>query len=91
MQKTANQRAIHRIRILKGLLHKLEVAIQDGTYCPDLLNRSLAIQRALKSLDALLLETHLDSCVKSHMKNDKRSTELRKELLNLYKLSRKDT
>lgn len=90
MTKDATKRSIHRVRILKGLIVKLESMVENETYCLDTLHQSLAIQRALKSLDTLLLENHLDTCVKKHMKTGKRSEELREELLTLYKLSRKD-
>jgi len=90
MPRDATQRAIHRVRILKGLLEKLEEGIAREDYCVDLLNRSLAVQRALKSLDAHLLDQHLNSCVRSHMTKGKRSEELREELRTIYKLSRKN-
>lgn len=90
MKREATKRAVHRVRILKGLLDKLEVSIRDDAYCMDVLNQSLAIQRALRSLDGLLLEKHFDSCVKKQMKGGAKSGEIREELLNLYKLSRKN-
>lgn len=90
MPRNATQRAVHRVRILKGLLEKLEVSISEGAYCLDVLKQSLAVQRALKSLDAHILESHLNSCVKNQMKSGDRSDVLRKELLNIYKLSRKE-
>lgn len=87
MPRSATQRSIHRIRILKGLLNKLETSVEDEEYCTDLLNQTLAIQRALKSLNSVLLEKHLSTCVKNNMKDGKRSKELREELLALFKLS----
>ena len=90
MEKTATQRAVHRVRIIKGLLDKLEGGIESETYCVDLLTQSLAVQRALKSLDAHILDQHLNSCVKSHMTQEKESNDLREELLAIYKLSRKN-
>ncbi|NQV12050.1 metal-sensing transcriptional repressor [Candidatus Uhrbacteria bacterium] len=91
MKQDATKRAIHRVRILKGLMGKLEAGIQDKSYCVDLLNQSLAIQKALKSLDAHLLDQHLNSCVKSHMTKGSKSEHLREELLKIYKLSRKNS
>lgn len=90
MTRDATQRAVHRVHILKGLLEKLEEGIANKDYCVDLLNQSLAVQRALKSLDAYLLDQHLNSCVKAHMMKGKESEQLRKELLEIYKLSRKN-
>lgn len=84
------QRAVHRVKILKGLLSKLEASIIQEEYCMNLLNQSLSIQRALKSLDSLLLEQHLGSCVKEHMKEDKASKKIRDEILELFCLSKKN-
>jgi DNA-binding FrmR family transcriptional regulator len=89
MKKTKKQRAVHRVQILKGLLNKLEASIDKDEYCVETMNQSLAIQRAFKSLDSLLLEKHLDCCVKGRMKNDKESEKIRKELLELFSLSKK--
>lgn len=91
MKRDATQRAIHRVHILKGLMSKLALGIENKTYCVDLLNQSLAIQRALRSLDSLLLDQHLNSCVKSHMKDGKKGDELREELLTIYQLTRKNS
>lgn len=90
MPRDSTQRAIHRVRIIKGLVEKLEEGIKSGAYCVDLLNRSFALQRALKSLDAHLLDQHLNSCVKSHMIKGNESDDLREELLKIYKLDRKN-
>lgn len=89
MARSTSQRSIHRIRIIRGLINSLETAVEGEEYCIDVLKKSLAIQSALKSLDSLMLEKHLDSCVKGNMKGGKRSVELREELLQLYALSRK--
>lgn len=88
MPRDATQRAVHRIRIVQGLINKLEQSIKDEGYCIDTLQQSMAIQKALKSLDALLLGKHLDSCIKNHMKNGKQGEKLRGELLELYNLSK---
>jgi DNA-binding FrmR family transcriptional regulator len=87
MPRNATQRAIHRIRIVQGLMNKLEQSVRDDQYCIDTLNQSMAIQKALKSFDKLLLEKHLNSCIKDHMKNGKQGEKLRGELLALYNLS----
>jgi CsoR family transcriptional regulator, copper-sensing transcriptional repressor len=54
-----------RINIIKGQLDGLQKMIDQDVYCLDILNQSLAIQRSLKSLDAIIFERH----VKTHPKN----------------------
>lgn len=53
------QRAIHRLRIAQGQLRGLEKMVTDEKYCMDILTQSLAVQKSLKSFDALMLENHL--------------------------------
>jgi len=89
LDKKLKNRAIHRARIIAGQLEGLIKAIEKEEYCPTLLEQSLSIQRSLKSLDAFLLENHLQTHVKRQMQNkggDKRAI---KELIRIYTLSNK--
>jgi DNA-binding FrmR family transcriptional regulator len=83
------KRAAHRVKIISGQLNGLLRAIEKGEYCIDILHQSLSIQESLKSLDALLLENHLKTCVKKNIarKDDRGRTV--KELLKIYKLSKR--
>lgn len=59
MDTKLKARALHRAKILEGQMKGLTKAIGAEHYCVDLMMQSLAIQRSLKSLNALLLENHL--------------------------------
>jgi DNA-binding FrmR family transcriptional regulator len=37
--------------------------IEDGRYCPEILNQLRAIRSAVKSIELRILDTHLSSCV----------------------------
>ena len=87
-QKLKN-RAIHRAKIIRGQLDGLVKAIEEETYCPELLEQSLSIQRSLKSLDAFLLENHLRTHVKHQMQNLEGIERAIKELVKIYTLSNK--
>jgi DNA-binding FrmR family transcriptional regulator len=58
--------------------------VEDRQYCIDILNQSLAVQRALKEVDAIILEKHLKSCVTNAIKNNK-SSKTYKELMEVFK------
>ncbi|MBI4080928.1 MAG: metal-sensing transcriptional repressor [Candidatus Levybacteria bacterium] len=60
---THQQRVVHRLRIAKGHLDTVLRMAEDGKYCIDVINQSRAIQSALKEIDYLLLENHLQTCV----------------------------
>jgi len=83
------KRAIHRAKIIRGQLDGLVKAIEKETYCPDLLEQSLSIQRSLKSLDAFLLENHLRTHVKHQMRNSGDDERAIRELIKVYTLSNK--
>ena len=80
---------IRRMKIIQGQVKSLLKMIEDEKYCPDVLTQSLAIQNALKQVDAKLLESHLQTCVKKQMKG-RETNKAVKELIEIYKLSKKN-
>lgn len=80
---TTKDRALHRIKIIKGHLNSIEKMLEKNTYCVDVVHQSRAVQKALKNLDLLIIESHLKGCVVHQIKNgkEKQTTE---ELLKLF-------
>lgn len=60
------KRALHRTSILEGQLRGLTRMIENEDYCMDIIAQSRAIEKALESLNRLLLENHLRTHV-THM------------------------
>ncbi len=89
LDQKLKSRAIHRAKILRGQFDGLIKAIEKEEYCPTLLERSLSIQRSLKSLDSFLLENHLRSHVKHQMQTKGEDEKAVKELIRIYNLSNK--
>lgn len=83
------KRAIHRAKIIRGQLEGLIRAIEKETYCPELLEQSLSIQKSVKSLDAFLLENHLRTHVAHQMRHKVEEEKAIKELIKVYTLSNK--
>ena len=83
------KRALHRAKIIKGQLEGLIKAVNKEVYCIDLLTQSLAIQKSLASLDALLLENHLRTHVKQQMRAKGEDERAVKELIKIYALANK--
>ncbi len=67
--KNTEERLVHRLKIARGHLDKVIQMIESDAYCIDIIHQSQAIQSALKEVDSLILENHLESCVVSHIKN----------------------
>lgn len=85
--KTQLQQAKRRISIIKGQLDGLMKMIENDEYCIDILTQSSAIQSSLKSLDAIILERHLNIHVKKQFEvQPERAVQ---ELLKVFKKSAK--
>ncbi len=83
MKKNIQIKAIRRLNIIEGQIRGLKKMIEEEKYCVDFINQSLAIKQAISSLENLILENHLDTCVRKSMKskNNKKTIE---EIIELF-------
>lgn len=54
---------ITRLKRAEGQLRGVMRLIDEGKYCIDILNQLKAVQKALASVEANILETHVENCV----------------------------
>lgn len=82
--KNTQERILHRLKIAKGHLGKVIKMAENNEYCINVIHQSQAVQKALKEVDAVILENHLKTCVVDHIKkgNVKVSTE---EIMKVFK------
>lgn len=85
MTPDTQKRAKRRLSILKGQLEALDRHIEEDRYCMDILDLSMSIQRALRSLDSLVIEGHLRTHVVEQMRGGEVDRAVR-ELLRLYRV-----
>lgn len=80
---TDSKKILHRIKIIKGHVSAIEKMIEDDRYCVDIVHQSLAVQKSLKKLDALIMSDHIKHCVVDQAKvgNSEKITE---ELLKIF-------
>jgi CsoR family transcriptional regulator, copper-sensing transcriptional repressor len=76
------KQAIQRIKITQGHLEKVRQMLESDSYCPDIIHQSQAVQAALKKVDELVLEGHLENCVLSEVKNKKKLSD---EILEVFR------
>ena len=81
------KRARHRTAIIEGQVRGLAKMIENEDYCMDIIAQSRAIQKALASLDKLLIENHLRTHV-AHMfaEGGEQQDAAVAELLTVYEL-----
>ncbi|OFW85327.1 MAG: hypothetical protein A3F22_00835 [Candidatus Magasanikbacteria bacterium RIFCSPHIGHO2_12_FULL_41_16] len=60
--KNTQERILHRLKISLGHMKKVLKMVEDGKYCVDVIHQSKAVQKALKEVDHLILENHLNTC-----------------------------
>lgn len=61
--QSTNRKILHRMKIASGHLDKVIKMTEEGEYCIDILNQSLAVQASLKEIDKVILKNHLETCV----------------------------
>ncbi len=79
------RQALRRIKIIAGQVAALERQLDEDRYCMDILDLSFSVQKALRSLDNLVLDGHLRTHVVEMMKggNEEKAID---ELRRLYRL-----
>ncbi len=85
MTPETQRHALRRLKIIAGQVQALERQIEEDRYCMDVLDLSMSVQRALRSLDGLVIEGHL----RTHVIEQVTGGETEKavsELLRLYKV-----
>jgi DNA-binding FrmR family transcriptional regulator len=83
--KEVKQDALHRIKIIQGHLNAIEKMIERDEYCVNVIHQSMAVQKALKRLDILIMENHLKTCVVDQIKHGGSARAIT-ELKSLYEM-----
>lgn len=78
---------VHRINRISGQLEGVKRMITEREYCPKIITQIQAIKAALKSLESVVLEQHLEMCVKDafNSKDRKEAKEKMEELMELFR------
>lgn len=79
---------LSRLSSIEGHLKGIRRMVEADEYCVDILKQTHAVQRAIQKLEALILKSHLATCVPEGMRNG-RADEVVQELLELYELAGK--
>lgn len=86
-QHPNHNKEISRLNRVSGQIEGIKRMINEREYCPDILTQLRAVRAAVNSLEANILETHLDSCVTSafNANNEKEKAKKISELKELYR------
>ncbi len=72
---------IPRLNRIAGQIEGIKKMIEDGRYCPEIINQLRAVRSAVKAVEAKILHKHLQHCVaqsfSSEQERDKKIDELK--------------
>lgn len=60
-----------RLSRIQGQVNGVSKMIEDNRYCGDILIQIASIERSLQEVGYIILKTHMDTCVREDIKNDK--------------------
>ena len=83
--KSEKARIDHRLKIARGHLTKLIEMVENDDYCIDLITQSLAVRKAIKATEKVILGRHLRTCFKKAMTkgSSKDQDKMIKEILDI--------
>ena len=88
MDEKNKEKVVRRLKLLEGQVRGLQKMVERDTYCIDVITQTSAVKQGLSTVEDLLLENHLDHCVRHQMSSGQVS-KARDEVLKVYKLKRK--
>jgi len=91
MQKKFKKQILNRISYLSGHLKGVKKMVQNEEYCIDIIKQNKAVIAALKKINDLVLENHLNTCVTEAIRGESLKERKKKisELLEIFKNSNK--
>ena len=87
MSHPDHSKELARINRIIGQLEGVKKMVQESRYCPDILTQLKAIRSATHSIEANILEAHLESCVSNTLQScdEKDVSEKIAELKEIFK------
>lgn len=82
------QKLNRRLKIIEGQVRGLQEMVEESAYCIDIITQTSAIKQALSSVEDVLMENHLDSCVIEQIQKGKKN-KAQQEILKVYQLKRR--
>jgi DNA-binding FrmR family transcriptional regulator len=61
---------LNRLKSIEGHVRGIQRMVENGNYCIDIVNQILAVQRAMKKVNGMVLDRHLHTCVTAAIQGD---------------------
>ncbi|MFP4567183.1 MAG: metal-sensitive transcriptional regulator [Spirochaetaceae bacterium] len=70
MDETQKTKVAARLRRIEGQIGGIRKMIEDDRYCIDILTQTSAVVSALRGVEDLVMQNHLNTCVVDAIKSD---------------------
>jgi len=82
-----NKKVKNRMNYLLGHLKANLKMVEEGRYCFDIIRQNQAVIAALKKVNEIILENHLETCVTTAIKgkNEKERKRVLAELMEIFR------
>ena len=82
-----HKRELNRLNRIEGQLRGIRKMVEERRYCPEILIQTCAVKSAIQSLEASMLEKHINHCVRQAFgsNNSTHADEKIAELINLFR------
>lgn len=87
MQDDYRRQVLNRWKSIEGHVRAVRGMLEDDRYCPDIIKQTTAVQGAIDSINAVVLESHLHTCATAAIRGDDPAERERmiRELLELFR------
>lgn len=65
-----NKDVLRRLKNIEGHVRGVERMVEEDTYCIDVIRQIQAVEAALNKVSAIILESHLHSCLITAVRGD---------------------
>jgi DNA-binding FrmR family transcriptional regulator len=65
MNEKTKQDSLRRLSRIEGQVRGVAAMVSNGRYCIDIINQIAAIQSALRKVEEVVLQNHVNSCIEN--------------------------
>jgi DNA-binding FrmR family transcriptional regulator len=70
LQGQEKQSVLNRLRRIEGQVKGITNMVEEERYCIDILNQTAAVASALRNVENIVMENHLNTCVAEAMRSN---------------------
>jgi len=70
MEESTKTQVLNRLRSIEGHVRGIGRMVDEDAYCIDVIKQTVAVQRALDKVNALILQNHLQTCVATAIRGE---------------------